>query len=57
MIIDYVLLRYISNPIGFGSEIHLIENYADAQPYIDVLKLGFEAMEQGEHYKMMMKMD
>lgn len=51
------LLRYISNPTGFGSEIHLIEDYADAQPYIDVFKLIFDAMEQGEHYKMMMEMD
>lgn len=45
------------DPTGFGSEIHLIEDYADAQPYIDVFKLIFEAMEQGEHYKMMMEMD
>lgn len=51
------MLRYISNPTGFGSEIHLIEDYADAQPYKDVFKLIFEAMEQGEHYKMMMEMD
>lgn len=51
------LLRYISSPAGFGSEVHLIEDYADAQPYKDVFKLIFEAMEQGEHYKMMMEMD
>lgn len=51
------MLRYISNPTGFGSEIHLIEDYADAQQYIDVFKLIFETMEQGEYYKMMMEMD
>ena len=51
------MLRYISSPSGFGSEIHLIEDYVDAQPYKDVFKLIFEAMEQGEHYRMMMEID
>lgn len=51
------MLRFISNPTGFGSEIHYVEERGDVEQYLKVFKLIFDAMEQSEHYKMMMELD
>lgn len=51
------MLRFIGNPTGFGSEIHYVEENGDVEQYKKVFKLIFDAMEQGEHYKMMMELD
>ena len=51
------LLAYISSPSGIGSEVHLVEDSESAEPYKEAFKLIFEAMEQGQHYKMMMELD
>lgn len=51
------MLAYISTPTSFGSELHYVEDSEDAQQYKNVFELIFEAMEQKEHYTMMMELD
>ena len=49
------MLSYInSSSVGFSDGLHYVDECADIALYRDVFKLIFEALEQEQHYKMMM---
>jgi wobble nucleotide-excising tRNase len=49
------MLSYISaNSVGFSDGLHYVDDCADIELYKTVFKLIFEALEQEQHYKMMM---
>jgi hypothetical protein len=49
------MLSYISaNSVGFSDGLNYVDDCADIELYKNVFKLIFEALEQEQHYKMMM---
>lgn len=51
------MLTYISNPHGISDGLNYVEDCDDAELYKTVFKLIFEALNQEQHYNMMMKME
>ena len=49
------MLSYINaNSVGFSDGLNYVDDCTDITLYKDVFKLIFEALEQEQHYKMMM---
>ena len=49
------MLSYINaNSVGFSDGLNYVDDCTDIGVYRDVFKLIFEALEQEQHYKMMM---
>ena len=51
------MLSYINNPGGISDGLNYVEESMDADQYKAVFKLIFEAMNQDQHYRMMMETD
>ena len=48
------MLAYINNPHGITDGLNYVEETDDVEPYKEVFHLIFEALDQEQHYKMMM---
>lgn len=48
------MLAYINNPHGITDGLNYVEETDDVEPYKEVFHLIFEALNQEQHYKMMM---